>query len=82
MSLVDLERLCEIAEVEFSDLVIEVLILDANELRIILRDRSFVDVWFSLKLHGRYSYSFHVSQTLPSPRLLVRPALYPGNWTK
>ena len=56
MSLIDLERLREIAEVEFSDIVIEVLILDANELRIILTDGSFVDVWFSLKLRSRYSY--------------------------
>ncbi len=56
MSLIDLERLREIAEVEFSDIVVEVLILDANELRIILTDGSFVDVWFSLKLHSRYSY--------------------------
>lgn len=56
MSLIDLERLREIAEVEFSDIVVEVLIPDANELRIILTDGSFVDVWFSLKLRSRYSY--------------------------
>ncbi len=43
MSLIDLERLREIAEVEFSDIVVEVLILDANELRVILTDGSFVD---------------------------------------
>lgn len=56
MSLVDIERLREIAEVEFADIVVEVLIPDVNELRIILSDGSFVDVWFSLKLSGRYSY--------------------------
>lgn len=27
-----------------------------NELRIFLVDGSFVDVWYSLKLHERYSY--------------------------
>ena len=35
---------------------------DINELRIILTDESFVDVWFSLKLQSRYS--FHVMAPL------------------
>ena len=56
MSLVDVERLREIAEVEFVDIVIEAVIPDINELRIILTDGSFVDVWFSLKLQRRYSF--------------------------
>jgi len=56
MSLVDVKRLREIAEVEFADIVVEVFIPDVNELRVILTDGSFVDVWFSLKLAGRYSY--------------------------
>ena len=56
MSLVDVERLREIAEVEFADIVVEAVIPDLNELRIILTDGSFVDVWFSLKLQGRYSF--------------------------
>ena len=56
MSLVGAERLRGIAEVEFADIVAEVLAPDVNELRIILVDGSFVDVWFSLKLVGRYSF--------------------------
>ena len=56
MSPVDVERLREMAEVEFADIVVESLIPDVNELRFILRDGSFVDVWFSLKLADRYSY--------------------------
>lgn len=56
MKLVDAEQLREIAEVEFADIVAEAFVPDANELRIILTDGSFVDVWFSLKLTGRYSY--------------------------
>jgi len=56
MKLVDAERLREIAEVEFADIVAEAFVPDANELRIIFTDGSFVDVWFSLKLTGRYSY--------------------------
>jgi len=56
MSLVNAERLCEVAELEFADIVVEAFIPDINELRIILTDGSFIDVWFSLKLPGRYSY--------------------------
>ena len=44
MSLVDVERLREIAEVEFADIVAEASIPGINELRIILGDGSFVDV--------------------------------------
>jgi len=54
--LIDTKRLREISEVEFSDIVTEALILDMNELRIILNDGSFVDIWYSLKLSDRYSY--------------------------
>lgn len=56
MSLVDVRRLREVAELEFADIVVEALVLDVNELRVLLTDGSFVDVWFSLKLAGRYSY--------------------------
>jgi hypothetical protein len=53
---VDLEKLKDIAEVEFEDIVEEAVITDLNELRIMLTDGSFIDVWFSLKLVGKYSY--------------------------
>ncbi len=56
MKLIDVERLREIAEIEFSDIVVEAFVPDVNELRIVLIDGSFVDVWFSLTLQGRYSY--------------------------
>ncbi len=56
MTLIDVDHLREIAEVEFADIVSETSIPDANELRLILKDGSFIDVWFSLKLKGRYSY--------------------------
>lgn len=53
---VDTESLRDIAEVEFSDIVIDVLIPEINELRVFLVDGSFIDVWYSLKLEDRYSY--------------------------
>ena len=56
MTQVDVGQLREIAEVEFADIVKEAIFPDVNELRVILHDGSFVDVWFSLKLLGRYSY--------------------------
>ena len=56
MNLIDVWRLREIAEVEFADIVVEAFVTDINEMRIVLSDGSFVDVWFSLKLSGRYSY--------------------------
>jgi hypothetical protein len=56
MSLVNTSALREIAMVEYADIVGGVLLPGPNEVRIFLKDRSFVDVWFSLKLVGRYSY--------------------------
>ena len=50
----------EIAEVEFSDIVVEVL-TDLNTMRIIFLDESYCDIWFSLKLLGRFS--FHWERT-------------------
>lgn len=56
MKRVDTGSLLEIAAVEFADIVDEAYSPDLNELRIILKDGSFIDAWFSLKLKGRYSY--------------------------
>ncbi len=56
MSLVNTSSLREIAMVEYADIVVGVLLPGPNEVRIFLKDGSFVDVWFSLKLVGRYSY--------------------------
>ena len=54
--IIDIKELKEIAEIEFSDIVEDVVLPDINELRIILIDGSFIDIWFSLKLKRRYSY--------------------------
>lgn len=53
--IVQVDILKEIAEVEFSDIVAEV-VTDLNTLRIIFSDDSYCDVWFSLKLQVRYSF--------------------------
>jgi len=54
--IVDLLKLKEIAEIEFYDIVKDVIIPGINALKIILVDDSFVDVWYSLKLENRFSY--------------------------
>ena len=54
--IVNLDELKEIAEIEFEDIVVDVLISDLNAMRIILRDGSYLDIWYSLKLPNRYSY--------------------------
>lgn len=56
MNFLDLDWLKEIAETEFADIVTHTYSPGLNELRIILTDGSFIDLWFSLKLKGRYSY--------------------------
>lgn len=55
MSLVNVVSLKRIAEVEFSDFVSGVDV-GLNHIRIILKDKSFIDVWYSLNIKGRYSY--------------------------
>jgi hypothetical protein len=56
VTIVDTKLLRTIAEVEYVDIVADVLIPDLNTVRILLHDGTFVDVWYSLKLVGRYSY--------------------------
>lgn len=55
MKLLNISLLAEIVQVEFADLVVHVS-PGLNEMRIILTDGSFIDVWFSLRLTGRYSF--------------------------
>jgi hypothetical protein len=56
VSLVNVGQLREIAEIEFTDSVTAAVLPDLNDLRLLLSDGSFVDVWFSLKLQGQYSF--------------------------
>jgi hypothetical protein len=52
----NMQLLRDIAEQEFPDIISSTLHGEVNELRIFLSDGSFMDVWLSLKLNGRYSY--------------------------
>lgn len=49
------QKLSYIVEVEFSDIV-ETVEESEDKLRIYLIDGSFIDVWFSIKISGRYAY--------------------------
>ncbi len=54
--MVDTQYLKNIIETDFAEIVDEVIIKEINEIRILLIDLTFVDVWFSLKIKKRYSY--------------------------
>ncbi|MFN8257271.1 MAG: DUF6516 family protein [Bacteroidales bacterium] len=53
---VDTSFLKQIVESEFAGLVKNINEPFLNELRINLKDESFVEVWFSINLENRYSY--------------------------
>lgn len=50
-----LRKLRRIAEVEFADIVVQTDTL-GSKVRILLADTSFVDVWVSRKLSGRFGF--------------------------
>jgi len=50
-----LDLLCRIAEVEFTAIVVQADILGAK-LRVLLTDASYVDVWASRTLQGRFGF--------------------------
>ena len=50
-----LDRLRRIAEVEFSDIVVQTDVLGAK-LRVLLTDTSYIDVWVSRRLSGRFGF--------------------------
>lgn len=50
-----LAQLRRIAEVEFADIVVQTDILGVK-LRVLLTDMSYVDVWVSRKLSGRFGF--------------------------
>ena len=50
-----LEQLRRIAEVEFADIVVQTDAL-GSKLRVLLTDSSYVDVWVSRKLSGRFGF--------------------------
>lgn len=55
MPIIDTESLAKIAEIEFSD-IIEDVITELNRMRIFLKEGSFIDVWYSITNVGRYAY--------------------------
>lgn len=61
-----LSELLDIAEVEFADVVLGCDIAE-GKLRLYIKDESFLDVWFSRQLEGRYAYHWerrHVDDTI------------------
>jgi hypothetical protein len=61
----DLDRLGEIARIEFADIVVATKILDAK-LRVMLADESYIDFWWSMEISGRFAHHWqrlHVDKT-------------------
>jgi hypothetical protein len=61
-----LAKLADIAEIEYADVVIGCEIVE-GKLRIYIVDESFLDVWFSRQLEGRYAYHWerrHVDERI------------------
>jgi hypothetical protein len=52
----NIEKLQQIALKEYPDIIDIAVIRDENELRLILHDGSFIDIWFSLSRENKYSY--------------------------
>ena len=49
------DELAEIAEEEFFDVVLHTQIM-AGKLRLHIVDGSYLDIWFSMKIEGRFAY--------------------------
>ncbi|HID27355.1 MAG TPA: hypothetical protein EYP22_05970 [Methanosarcinales archaeon] len=49
------DELTEIAEEEFFDVVLQTQII-AGKLRLHIVDGSYLDIWFSMKIEGRFAY--------------------------
>ena len=65
--IVDLQKLKQIVESEFSAIVTDVQTPFINELLIKINDDSFLDIWFSINLENRYSYHWerkHIDGTI------------------
>jgi len=64
--MIDLRPLQRIAEDEFTDIVQSTAVM-RSKLRVLLRDGSYIDFWWSLAISGRYAYHWertHVDGTV------------------
>jgi hypothetical protein len=64
--MIDFRPLQRIAEDEFADIVQSTTVI-RSKLRVLLRDGSYIDFWWSLTISGRYAYHWertHVDGTV------------------
>ena len=54
--MVNILDLYEIIENQYSEITIKIEVVHNNQLRVLLIDDSYLDIWFSLKLNNKYSY--------------------------
>jgi hypothetical protein len=73
-----LEQLRRIAEVEFADVVAQTDFL-GSKLRVLLNDASYIDVWVSRKMSGRFG--FHWECQRPAGRIYRYDNFPDTNWS-
>ena len=75
--MVELTPLARIIDIEYHDIVLGASQVYHDKIRVHLRDGSFIDIWFSKKIPGRFSYHrerMHLDGTIyrhdnfPDPR--------------
>ena len=81
--MIDLKELKRIIDIEFHDLLgTSGTDIYHNKIRVYVRDGSFVDIWFSRKIQGRFSYHWerrHIDNSVyrhdnfPDPRWKTVP---------
>lgn len=60
--MIDIFKLKNIVLNEFADIIGSVNVSDFNQMRILLQEDSFVEIWFSPRNNGRYSYHWERQQ--------------------
>jgi hypothetical protein len=74
--MIDFDALAERALIEFPDLVSSCRTLE-NKLRIYLRDGSYIDFWWGMKLQGKFAYHWE-RRALDGPCAISRAKKHEG----
>ena len=78
MNFISASQLEAVAQLEFADIVRETILYDVNSLRIILNDNSYIDLWFSLRRSGRFS--FHWERTTQDDTIYLHDNAPDAEW--
>ncbi len=71
-------QLCALALDEFPDIVADVQIIEVNELRILLVDDSFIDVWYSLSSRGAIAITGNAAPSMARSIAMITLSTFAG----